>query len=1442
MSPTPGGTTATTTRRRRWLRSLTVILSSLALILGLAPSAHSQALQVSPPSSLSHDKFDFTQAINTGGSNFIPGGTVQVDNSVKFNGSFTHRWSNIRRWGVITDPTGFGYQSHTGQSMTNTRASGNFVGGDLTDTRIDDDETRRYQLKMRIPSNAMGGQRFNLGLQAEVTNDWNVINYPNRIWFVLPAVATNISPLTFSPNPGRPGEPVTVTARVNATYGTNTPTGTVRFVVEGQTYTATVNNGVATAQITRPTAGTKSVTATFTPANSAQWQTSNRTNSYSLNTETTATDLTLDEVEVTAGGTVEATASVSPTTAVGDVRFSIPGYPAQTVPLAGGTASASIPVDAAGSYTVTAEFIPADPERYTTSSDTETVNVSAEQTQTSVTVTPAEALVGQNVTITAAVSPAAAGGTMTFEVDGESVVVPVVDGEASLTRQFDANGDYPVTATFTPENPSRYAGSSGTGVVAVGLQDTATVLTLEQPTVTAGGTVTASAQVSPAGAAGTVTFTVAGQEQSVAVDAEGRASAQFQIYEAGAYLVTAAFAPTNTDQYRPSSDEAGVTVEVEGTETEVTVAPTVARVGEPTTLTANVTPAEAAGTVTFEVDGQEYTATVTDGVATATHTFTTTGEHPVTATFTPADPDRYGSSTGTATATVSAEATTTDLTLSEVEMTAGGTLTATAAVTPAGAVGDVVFTVDGQTQRVTLADGQSTAEFQLDAAGTYTVTAVFEPTNPDRYTTSTDSETVTVEVEGTETAVTVAPTVARVGEPTTLTATVTPAEAAGTVTFEVDGQEYTATVTDGVATATHTFTTTGEHPVTATFTPADPDRYGTSTGTATATVSSEVTTTDLTLSEVEMTAGGTLTATAAVTPAGAVGDVVFTVAGQTQRVALADGQATAEFQLDAAGTYTVTATFEPTNPARYTTSTDSETVAVETEGTETSVEVSPVPARAGEPATLRATVSPAEAAGTVTFEVDGQEYTATVTDGVATAEHTFTETGTYPVTATFTPADPDRYGTSTGTASATVSAEATATDVTVTPTRVVAGESVEFTATVTPADAAGTVDFTLDGVTKTVAVSGGVAVATFDVTSAGEKTVTAEFTPTNPERFTASSDTATFNSIANATSTELSVSPVSARAGQEVVLTTTVTPGDVAGTVLFEVDGQEYTATVTDGVATARHTFDTTGEHTVRATFTPTDTEANSPSSDVATVVVSAEATTTQVTVDPVRAVAGESVTVTARVTPANAAGTVTFDFGDGSAPVEATVSGGVATATHTFAEAGDYEISGEFTPANPQRYTASEDTTNVFVTPEPIEQAETTVTLEPVTGAVAGQPVDITATVTPDVPGEVHFTIDGRTMVVPVTDGEAVLTHTFATDGDHPVQAEFVPADREAYAGSVDTATVTVAPAPEEPGEEPPITGSIGDLFFWVPGTQGTLGSNSGSLGSSQPSASSLP
>ncbi|GAA1741306.1 Ig-like domain (group 3) [Dietzia kunjamensis subsp. schimae] len=484
-------------------------------------------------------------------------------------------------------------------------------------------------------------------------------------------------------------------------------------------------------------------------------------------------------------------------------------------------------------------------------------------------------------------------------------------------------------------------------------------------------------------------------------------------YRAGARLIEAPIGlaiPRPTT--RTSSNIESFTLGAVSSQTRISIPPAVARVGEPVDLSATVSAGAGsntpAGTITFTADGQSQTAPVVNGVATTSMTFATTGSKPVMASFTPSNTTQWRASTATGTVRVEAEATQTNLELDAVEIISGDTISATANVTPADADGAVEFTVGDQTQTVPVISGSANAEFTLDVPENAAVTATFIPANPERYTSSTDTETVTVSSEQTETSVEISPEFARVGEDSTLRATVTPATAVGTVTFTVDGEEYTVDVVSGEAATTHQFDSAGEFPVTAAFAPTDANRYGPSTGQTTATVQAEATETNLELDAIEILSGDTLLATARITPAGAQGDVQFIVNGQNQTIPLVDGTAAAEFTLDSPGDATVTATFIPADPARYATSSDTETVSVDTETTQL-VLSAPEDIVLDEPTTITARVAPADADGTVTFTIDGQEYVIDVVDGVAVTEHTFAEYGEYPVTAAFTPANPDRY-------------------------------------------------------------------------------------------------------------------------------------------------------------------------------------------------------------------------------------------------------------------------------------------------------------------------------------------------------------------------------------------------------------------------------------------------
>jgi hypothetical protein len=168
----------------------------------------------------------------------------------------------------------------------------------------------------------------------------------------------------------------------------------------------------------------------------------------------------------------------------------------------------------------------------------------------------------------------------------------------------------------------------------------------------------------------------------------------------------------------------------------------------------------------------------------------------------------------------------------------------------------------------------------------------------------------------------------KVGETVTLSATVSPA-AAGTVVFTAGGQALAAVpVTGGVATADWVPTSAGAQQVTAVFTPLDPAAFGPSTGdpitytVLPATPQAVTTSTTVTANPAGLKVGEAVTLTATVSPA-AAGTVTFTVNGAPLggTSAVSGGVATRAWVPSAAGTFTIAASFAPTDTAAYTAST-----------------------------------------------------------------------------------------------------------------------------------------------------------------------------------------------------------------------------------------------------------------------------------------------------------------------------------------------------------------------------------------------------------------------------------------------------------------------------------------------------------------------------------------
>jgi len=480
--------------------------------------------------------------------------------------------------------------------------------------------------------------------------------------------------------------------------------------------------------------------------------------------------------------------------------------------------------------------------------------------------------------------------------------------------------------------------------------------------------------------------------------------------------------------------------------------------------------------------------------------------------------------------------------------------------------------------------------------------------------------------------------------------------------------------------------------------------------------------------------------------------------------------------------------------------------------TTTSLSV-PATAITGTAVDLTATVAPNNAVGTVQFKSNGTAIgtPVTVTGGVATLSHAFDAAGAQSVTADFT-AGAGFVSSSASAQTVTVSDPApvdveTTTSLSV-PATAITGTAVDLTATVAPNNAVGTVQFKSNGtaIGSPVTVTGGVATLSHAFDVAGAQSVTADFTAgAGFVSSSASAQTVTVSDPAPVdveTTTSLSV-PATAITGTAVDLTATVAPNNAVGTVQFKSNGTAIGSpvTVTSGVATLSHSFDVAGAQSVTADFTAGAGFVSS-SAPAQTVTVSDPAPVDKAT-KTVLSVQGEAkvglpvdLFATVSEDPSDAlvpsGGTVQFKIGgvDLGAPVA--VVDGVAKLPHVFGAEGTFAVSAAFSGSGVFTSSAAESVDVNVTVPTPSD-VESSTSLTAPSSAKVGTAVQLKAVVSSSgaTSGTVQF-FDGTTPIgtaVDVVGGQAVLSHTFTTTGNHSITAVYSGA--QGVTGSTSTASV---------------------------------------------------
>ncbi|MCU7494114.1 MAG: T9SS type A sorting domain-containing protein [Ignavibacteria bacterium] len=400
-----------------------------------------------------------------------------------------------------------------------------------------------------------------------------------------------------------------------------------------------------------------------------------------------------------------------------------------------------------GTHVIKAAFAPSS-GNYSGSSGTGTLKIHSNGT--SLTVNSPSAPYGGSVMLRATLSSsgkAISGKTVYFTVNSVDAGSATTNVDGLVTKEFNLSGlnagNYPIKAIFNPIEGYGYSEAAGTLTVTQAVSRIA----VNKSTGTYGGKVTLSAKLTtlqdePLSNA-TLHFRLNNEDiGNAATDASGVARiAEVALpltINAGTYndYIEAGFSPQGGN-YAPSAAKGQL--EVMPLATSLSVDNADAGYGSTVTLTARLTIPGGTGlgskTIVFKIDGNEVGSGITasDGKAIVNYSLgsTTSGEHVISAFFSPAAPGNYSSSTGTAKLTVRNQAT--SLSVNSPTGIFGGSLTLTAVLKNSSGAGldgmRVNFFVNGIAAGTakTASGGMANLLFSLAGlnAGIYPIKAEF---------------------------------------------------------------------------------------------------------------------------------------------------------------------------------------------------------------------------------------------------------------------------------------------------------------------------------------------------------------------------------------------------------------------------------------------------------------------------------------------------------------------------------------------------------------------------------------------------------------------------------------------------------------------------------------------------------------------------------------------
>ena len=1074
------------------------------------------------------------------------------------------------------------------------------------------------------------------------------------------------------------------------------------------------------------------------------------------------------------GSPVTFTASVSPASASDVIQFLDGTTGLGTVQLANGSAQFSTSSLTPGTHTIQAVFA-GDGDVAGPSSAIVTQNVQA-ATSVALASSLSPSAFGQSVTFSASVTPGTVTGTIQF-LDGSTVLgtVAAANGAATLALSTLSVGAHSITAIYSGDGNDSASTSAAVAETVTTAPVVMTMTSSSNPA-TAYQPVTLTATVSPATATGTVQFVqynppFVGIWGTVTLT-NGTAAFTVPSLSPGTYNLGANYSGDANFQ----SLSWGMTLVVKpAPPSSVTLTSSLdpASLGQAVTFTAVVSPGTATGTVGF-MDGSTSLGTVTINGGTAALSVSTLsiGAHLITAAYSGDANDAPGTSTSLLEA-INKTVSSVGLVSSANPSTFGQSVTLTAFVGPASATGSIQF-MDASTLTslgtVTISGGSAALSLSTLTAGRHSIGAIY---SGDANDAGSNSVLLTQTVNQVVSSVALASSAnpSTLGQSVTLSAVVTPSAATGGVQF-LDGSTVlgAAAVSGGAATLSLSSLSVGPHSITAVYSGDANDATSTS-AVLSQTVNKLVSNMALTSSANPSTYGQSGGFTAAVSPVTATGTVQFldgsTVLGA---VTISGGVATLSFSTLSAGAHSITAVYSgDTSDATSISAVLTQTVNKATSSV--ALTSSANPSTFGQTLAFTATVSPSTATGTVQF-LDGATAlgTVTITGGTAALSLSVLSVGAHSLTAVCS-GDANYLPSTSAPVTQTVNKIVSSAAVTSSLNPSIYNQTIALTAQVTPTSANGTVQF-LDGSTLLGAapVSEGLAVLTLGSLSVGAHSITAVYSgDANDAPSTSPVFSQTVNMAQSSVALISSANP--STVGYNVDFTVFITPGPSTGTIQFR-DGATAlgTATVVSGWARLSLSTLSVGVHSITAVYSGDANDAASTSAILSQTVNKAVSSVTLASsLNP--STFGQSVTLSAAVTPSTATGTV--QFLDGSAALgTVTISNGSAALSLSNLSAGAHSITAVYSGD------ANDNSSTSNAVAETVQKIATTTTFTGWgTRALLGTSIAFTVAVTPAAASGTVNLMKGTTILGTSTlsNGTASFNISTLPAGSTTIYAQYV-------------------------------------------------------------------